>query len=412
MTLLDTQTRSHHPSSPSSLGSSEACAGFLNEQRESKASLDGTLCHKATETRDLTLLEGDEEKEYAVGQAIEYEDAVIATFEESGEPFEIVREKYLAVGDDIVRDDHGKEWVGVTGGFPDTLIVGKTHGALVDFKFGAVAVEDTKDNLQGISYALGAFQAYPQLQTIEVHFYAPFQSWDFEAQRRKYVHTFRRSDSQALELRVRTVVARKHFAKESIAKGDWSLVSPKTSLCVFCALKGRCPKNLGLVLQAVSKHEDITVPPAFGTLEISTKEQVALAYKAANALEPVAKAIKRHCVDMALKHDLLPDGWKIVRRQDREITDVDSLVEAAKRHGLKKKDLESLFTLPISKIEEAIKVKAGKGLGAAAVRGFAATLEELGAVKLGPASHSLKEIKTPADKPNVDQASLEAPIDI
>ncbi len=420
---LDTSTRSHHPDSPSSLQASEACALFENESRESQASQDGVLQHKAAETRDLTILEGNEAWVGAVDRCIELEDREIEYLVENtavGDRVEqrrptVTREKYLHVGTDIVKDSNGVDWVGVTGGFPDTLILSpdKRYAVIIDFKFGKVPVTPTKDNLQGMAYALATFEAYPTLGAVKVVFFAPHQMWDEETQEKKYTHEFLRGDMPAMELRIRTVVARKIGAKQDLeTKGDWSAATPKTSLCVFCGLKGRCPKNLALTIRASSKHELATVPQEFGVMEISTPEHVAAAYKAVNHLEPILKAIKKRCVELALTQDIIPEGWKIVRRQDREITSLDSLIEAAKRHGIKKKDLEALFTLPISKVEEAVKAKAEKGLGAAAVRGFGATLEELGAVKLGPASHFLKECLTPAEKPNVEPAALDAPINI
>lgn len=427
---LDTAQRGHHPDSPSSLQASEACPLFENEQRDSQASKDGVLQHKAAETRDLSILDGNESWIGAVNRCIELEDQEIAALARPHTTWEgdyeglptVIREKYLHVGDDLVIDRSARPqlrvWVGVTGGYPDTLLVDIAgySATVIDFKFGKIPVTPTKDNLQGMAYALATLEAYPTLAHVKVVFFAPHQMWDEETQKSKYVHTFTRADMPAMENRIRTVIKRKHEAKAALeASGgrDWSAAQPRHDLCVWCNLKGRCTKNLELVVQAGVKHEVATIPPQFTTIEISTPEQIAAAYKAVAHLEPILKAIKKRCTELALTQDnMLPDGWKIVRRQDREITSLEAVIEAAKRHGVKKKELEAIFTIPISKVETLIKSKAEKGLGAAAVRGFSETLEELGAVQLSPPVHFLQEVKTPAEKPNVETSSIEAPINI
>lgn len=415
---LDTSKRGHHPDSPSSLQASEACPLFENEQRESQASIDGVLQHKAAETRDLTILNEVPEWINAVQSCIDYEDALIQWHRDNfgGKEPRVVREVYLPVGDDLVRDKDGNVWTGVTGGFPDTVIVSadETFVDIPDWKFGRIPVTETKYNRQGQAYAVACFYKFPKAQWARVHFKAPHQGYTHEEHLAKYVHIFKRSDLPRLELELRTIVAQKRDANEALAKNkDWSAATPRYDLCVWCARKGRCTKNLQLTLDADVKHELARVPPVFTAVEISTPEQLAHAYKAVNHLEPILKAIKHRCTELALTQDnMLPAGWKIVRRQDREITSLESLIEAAKRHGVKKKELEALFTLPISKIEEAIKTKAAKGMGAAAVRGFGETLDTLGAVKLGPPVHFLQEIKTPAEKTNVDTGPKEPALNI
>lgn len=420
---LDTATRGHHPDSPSSLQASEACPLFTNIQRSSQASEDGTLQHKAAETRDLSILDGRVEWIVAVEQCLQIEDREIEALAmdgpEDGGPKilpQVIREKYLHVGQDKVIDKNGHEWIGVTGGFPDTLILDAIHvrATICDWKFGKEPVTQTKDNLQGMSYALAALQAYPTLRSVRVVFFAPHQHWDEDHQKRYYEHTFYRSDMPQMEWKIRTIVARKHAAQQALKeKGDWSAANPCEGLCVFCAHLGSCTKNLSLMVKASPKHALLEVPEHFGEMQISTPEHVGFAYKLANHFDALAKAIKGRCVELALTDDaMMPQGFRIVRRQDREITSLDAVVEAAKRHGVKKQEVLDVMTIPIFKIEALVKAKAEKGLGAAAVRGFGATLEELGAVRPGKASHFLQEVKTPAEKQKVQTSEAIPALDI
>ena len=67
-----TEGRGHHPDSPSSLQSSEACPLFLNEQRGSSApSSSGTLCHKACELEDPSVCDTEAEAA-AVRRCLDY----------------------------------------------------------------------------------------------------------------------------------------------------------------------------------------------------------------------------------------------------------------------------------------------------------------------------------------------------
>lgn len=395
---LDTATRGHHPDSPSSLQASAACPGFENEQRESAAATKGTLCHKATETRDLSILDGDESLENAVQKAIEYEEAVLDQFRLAGQ-FAVVREKYLHVGDDKVKGEGG-EWTGVTGGYPDLLVVGHKHGAVVDYKFGAVPVTPTKDNLQGISYVLGAFEAYPEVQDIECHFYAPFQGWSAEEQRRTYVHRFFRRDIPELELRIRTVVATKRETTAAIARNDWTACRPKHDLCIWCKRKGGCPKVGTIISTALSKYHDLEVPAEMKEYRLDTPDRVAQAYRFANQLQTICEAVKKRCIDAAVQDGLLPAGFTIIKSSRREVTDPRKFLELAIDAGLPEEDAVKLISIPITSFEKAIKEKAPKGSGAAKIRAFSAALEESGTTKQGTPFYFLREAKSPAEKAN------------
>jgi hypothetical protein len=107
-----------------------------------------------------------------------------------------------------------------------------------------------------------------------------------------------------------------------------------------------------------------------------------------------------------------------VHLSEREMGEVEAADEVAFRSPVPTQMVSNCEYNPIPqtedqrKVESLIKSKAEKGLGAAAVRGFSETLEELGAVKLGPPVHFLQEVKTPAEKSHVETTSIEAPINI
>ncbi len=393
---LDTATRSHHPDSPSSLQASEACPCFENEQRESQASEDGVLCHKATETGDLTILDGNEEQERAVKRCLDYQQRVIDYFRSRGVEPLIIREQYLSVGDDSVTDINGKKWEGVSGGFPDIVIYSLTLGEAhcLDWKFGKVPVTPTKDNVQGHSYELGIRKLLgPRIKLVTVHFFAPNQGWTEQEQEEKYIHTFGPEDAPARELRIRTIIARK---KSSTAKP-----CPKVDLCIWCAKKGGCEANWKAIIPLGGKYEDLVAPDVVPPHKLSLPSQFAAAIKFAGQVELWAKAVKARCADVVRSEGIDIPGFKLVSASRRSVVSVKAFAEVAQKNGVTPEEFFETLSVAFDPVEKLIKQKAAKGKGAAAIRQFTSDLEETGAVQKGSPYYFLKESRSPADSQEI-----------
>lgn len=419
MSQLNTQTRGHHPDSPSSLQSSEACPLFENEQRDGNASKIGTFQHKAAETghlealdeqlSELGLSEADiGEKIAGVNRAIKYEkrqERLLFGLFDDKIPVQTIREKYFPVGDDKVA-----EYIGVTGGFPDTVFLCSSLAVVLDWKFGKVPVTPTKVNLQGTAYALAVLQAYPNIAEVQVHFYHPHQDWSDEEHEEKYVHCFCRADMAEMECRIRTVVAIKHAAQARLkaSKGtDWTDATPKHDLCIWCANKGACTKLHGIVIQAASKHPDFIVPEVTNHRLLSRPEQVKTAFLWATQLESIAKSVKQRAANMVLTEGLeLGTGVKLVRRTERYITSPVKLARVAAKHGLGLLAFVRSISISVSSLEKQIKARSEKGHGAANVRAFQSELEESGISKKSKPIYFLQEAKAPSEK-NKDIIELE-----
>lgn len=392
---LDTQTRGHHPDSPSSLQSSEACPHFLNEQRESQASLDGTLQHKAAETRNLDLLDSVEHQN-AVLKCLKVEDDWITNLTEMvGHKPEILHEIYLPVGDDLISAED-RIWLGVTGGYPDTVLIAGPLAVIPDWKFGKIFVTPTAKNLQGIAYARAIFQKFPSVEEALVQFYHPYLEEDPLPE---YSHVFKREEMEHMELHVRFVVARKKAAR---AKGLHGSIPPvaRTNLCLWCANKAECPALAEIFSEVSEKHEAITVPENVKSAQLKSPEDYAAALKVASIAELWAKAIKRRATDAALTEDLVVPGYELVRRQEREITSVKAIRDEAVRAGLTLEEFEQCLSLPITKVETLIadKAKLAGQKAAPKVREFQERLEESGAVTLSPGATFLKESRAKKEK--------------
>lgn len=388
--------RGHHPDSPSSLQASEACPQFENEQREEtedSASAKGTLQHTVTETGAFELLHGDEAMIAAVDKCIGYRNRVYEYFSSQGVKNPVVeKEKYLPVGDDLVTDKDGRKWRGITGGYADDIIfsiaLGEAH--ILDWKFGAVPVTPTADNVQGYAYALGVFGDHPQIKTVTVHFFAPYQNWSDEDQERLYIHTFTRADIPRMELRIRTIIAQKKSAQAK--------PRAKVDLCIWCAKKGSCPANLAAIIPLEGKYEDLVCPDVVAPHKLALPSQFAAAYQFAGQVEKWAKAVKARCTDAALKDGMEIPGYTIVRRQTRRIQSMRLLIAGARKNGVRLRELFDIIDVPLTKLETLVKLKAGDGEGARAIRQLASDLEESGATVKGPPFHFLRQSKSPADQ--------------
>lgn len=400
---LNTAQRGHHPDSPSSLQSSAACPHFVNLQRETEASLAGVLQHKATETRDLTILEEPEQVD-AVKRALAVEDDWIARLMGFGLEVEIVREEYLAVCPEekvlehVVHDEY-VEWRGITGGYPDTVLLGRHKETkdvllivILDWKFGKILVTPTKSNLQGKSYALAALQKWTTAGEVLVQFYHPYV--ELPEPKPEYTATFTREDMAQMELEIRHVRAQKHRAK---AEGWASAIKPVpcANLCIWCARLDRaeCPAVAELALVASEKYEPLSVPAEIRPAYLTQPEHMKAAYRISGVVEKLAKQLRKRITDAVITEGVQIDGMQVVTKADREVVSVEAVAEAAAEFGVEKEAFTECLSLPITKVETLVKTKAPKGKGAALVREFQKALEERGAVKKGRPYSYLVEAK-------------------
>lgn len=380
--------RGHHPDSPSSLQSSAACPHFRNRNSDTEASRAGTLMHAAIENHDTSHLEEPEQIE-AVGRCIALEESHIAMLKNAGFGVEVVKEEYLPVCPEVtITDESGRPWVGITGGYPDLLIIGSLGGVpklamLDDWKCGQWLVTPTKDNLQGKAYALAVLQKYPTVEEVRVQFFHPFLEAD--GAKPEYAHTFSRDNMPGLEREIRLVIARKHRA----AREGWTSADvppcPHTKLCVFCHHldTAECPAMLQLAADTHSKHEQLVVPvevrPAYLSDPVAAKQ----VYQLSAAIEAFAKKARRRITDMVLTEGLEIEGMRIVTKADRNITSLAAVRDAALEAGLSIEDFESCLSLPLTTIEAKVKALAPKRQGAAKVREFQQLLDDRGAVEKG-----------------------------
>lgn len=355
--------RGHHEHSPSSLGLKEACPAYKSRGGTSDAAEAGTRCHEAVEK----LITGSPTSVWSEGLTDEQVEAVGRC---SGY-LESVRAR-LPPGHELLQEDR---WVvgdpedPLTAGFADVVLVDKFRAEVVDWKFGHGEVEDAETNPQGIAYALGVFQRFPDLVRCGVHFVCPFQ--DVIS-----VHTFSRADVPMLELRVRTIIAR--------ASDPEAEPRPSTGVCIWCAKKATCKPLHAFALKISAKHGAIVLPPDLRPSHVYDPEYLAAGQEIAGVMESWAAAWREHARNLAVTEGVEVPGYELATVSKRSVTDMRQVLITARAAGVTDDELNGLLTLPLGKLETLVKDRAPDGTTKKEfLEHFQTALDEVGATALG-----------------------------
>jgi len=416
------EERVHHPYSPSTLQSLEACPCYQSRPSQHVRTIIGTLAHKATETRvDDAQLDDDDAS--AVAQCLDFYDRRKRMMEDSrqkaiarlgiqlndvaahvhGTPYdhsqedtavdlvaknfpEVIEllETYLSV-DNCIFDDAKA----TTAGYVDRVIIShdRKSAELFDWKFGLWPIEKAENNLQGIAYVLGLFREYPSIESAKFFFKQPLLDDIQEA-------TFTRADVAALYLRVQVVVAQAREARRLMALNDWSKARPMVPACNFCAHLGRCPKVIEIACKVGSKFFPLEIPENITPTMVLSKESTTLAIRLSQVLATWAKAFRAVLTDRVIRRDALPpDGFTLTSRSEREIVD-SAKYKAIALDYLTESEYSALLDISLTAVEKEISKKAERGQKTATVDAFKKKLEDSGAIKHGDSYAFLKATAT------------------
>ena len=300
----DTGPSAHHEFGPSTLNSTERCPGFANEQGESPAARMGTRLHAALETGDPGSLEDDYEKLLF--------DMVMDAVAEI---------RTIWYGDNPV-EEHREARVGIDVGLPgdlnpfgtaDRIMVGAGRAVLIDYKFGRVPVAHAATNVQGIAYAAGVMQMFPQVAAVEVYFLQPRLDEVSHA-------TFTRDALPAMVLRIRNIISKAVEARGCLGRGmDPGTLRPDASTCIYCRNIARCHAVAGLMAETTSAYEPDMPPLPAGSVHGSDMDdpavfaallpRVAVAEKWAAGMRQRGQEFARNAIKVP--------GYEAVERQGR-----------------------------------------------------------------------------------------------
>lgn len=404
------EERKHHDYSPSSLQNLEACPCFQNRNETNVKAVIGTLQHTVTETGEDDHRLDDDEALAAADCMDFYERQRVLMHEERARAIveatrkdemagighviwpEVVEltEAYLPVDDCLFEDVRAGEKRRVeatTAGYVDRALVSwdRLHAVLLDWKFGAWAVEKASNNLQGISYSLGLFKKYPTLQFIKFFFKQPHLNLLTEA-------TFTRAQVPELYLRVQAVVARAREARDRMQRDDFSMATPTVPACNFCANLGRCPKVCEMAIKVGSKFAPLQIPGDLTPTGLKSSEDTTIGLRLSQVMAVWAKAFRSTITERTIRGTApIPDGFKLQTRADREISDMQKFREVTLKY-LTEAELAPLASYTFGSVEGVIKEKAPRGSKKSTLEEYQAALEAGGAVVRGDAYSFLKAV--------------------
>lgn len=406
------EERKHHPFSPSSLQALEACPSYQGLSSGNEKAHIGTLQHTAAETGEDNA-EFSDEQAVAVAEAMAFVASQKQILEEARLRAVAGLSEQLA-GDDSHPDANwqdANDQVSVvldlsevylpidaeetTGGYADSLLVSHDRkcAILTDFKFGQWAAEPAMNNLQGISYSLGAFFRFPTLEQVKVNFFQPALENAANSQ------TWYRADVLELLLRVKTVVARAKLAR---SQGTFQMVNPTVPGCLFCANLALCPAVASLVLRTGHKFHSIDVPAEITPSMVHDPKNSTMGMRLASLVTAWAQAFRSLTTDRVLRGAApVPDGYAITQGVGKRKI-IDSIKFKTTALQYVSEEIYNASTEPqLGKIEKAIKDNAPRGHKDMTLEYFKDALIEVGAVEKGRSYPYLKA-KTSEDSDTDD----------
>lgn len=380
-TILADEERFHHPYSPSTLNSIEACPVYRSRESKHERTVAGSIAHKSTETKEIDNRLSDEDAE-AVAESIDFTEARKQLMQiQSAAAVTELKEVYLPI-DDLVFPDCNA----TTAGWVDHALINHnaTYAEIIDFKFGYWSVESAVNNLQALAYILGLFKRYPTLQRIKFFFKLPnidkIDSCELT-----------RDQIPAVYLRIQTVVARARKARES---GSYEKANPMVPLCSFCANLGDCPAVEALMIRVAQKFYPLAFPDDITPTKIHDRHNTRLGLNLAATAKAWAESYRARISDRVLRGDAdIPDGYKIeVRKGDRKVADAIAFKRVC-LNFLTEAEYNSVCDVPgFGKLEELVSNKAPKGEKKNTLVSFAAMLESEKAVERGGQYSFLKVV--------------------
>jgi hypothetical protein len=354
ITSTPAEDRPHAEHSPSSLALKEVCPGFRSDSKSSSASEEGTRCHQALETgKDDGL---DDEQLQVVGMCRDYVTGVEADARSHGEVTILLEEKLAIAG-------------GLTFGTADLVIVSAkaTAADLVDYKFGRNPVADAEDNVQMQAYALGVFEKFPGVQSIQVHILLPRRD-------EVSIATYARSDVPRLRLRIETIIARASLPEPDLHPTDG---------CLWCARKATCKALHNHALTLASGYSDeLVIPDQVHASHITEPSVMARALQVARVMEKWCESVRQHALKMRLSGVEIPGHELRTRSGNRKINDALAAWGVVRDH-IEPDRFIACCDVSLTKLEDEVAAKAPRGSKTKAKNNLCESLAAVGAYEAG-----------------------------
>ena len=337
----DHTSRDHAEFSPSSLKYVAACSGYNGRSGTSAAAEKGTRIHEALEVRDPSALHDEEELDI-YEQIVKDEDEFLETVIGDAE-----RTEYNEVVVDVELDGTN------TWGTCDRLTIYGDKAVMGDYKTGISVIDEPRDNWQAKAYTAGAFQKFPELESIIFVFYIPVRDEVLHGE-------FKREELPELIKDLSEVITGGEKVRPQWEKGapDIDDLSPNVS-CRFCAYEEKCPA-LGAVALGVAKRvSNVDLPDDIEDPEDpETLEQL---WAVAKIVTNWATRIKATAIAKALEGAEFPSLRLRSMGATRKCNNNPKLLKIVEQHDVPVEKILELANFPLKKIAEAVGKAAPEG---------------------------------------------------
>jgi hypothetical protein len=299
------------------------CHAFQNHSGDTSAADEGQLMHAATETGYTDALDPEQER------MVESIEAITKPIIERAR----LVEREIRLDMQLLR---GHEFFGTCDLWCDQ---GDGTGDLIDYKFGRLSIPDAEDNLQALSYGVGIFQKYPDIDTIRVSFLLP---------RRNEVTT-----TTLHRTKLESYVNSLSWLFDKITADK--PVRTACKACEYCALKGDCPEITEKIIDAVMP-KGLELPKDTNPEAMSVEELDSFALPFIRIVDSWKNAVKKRAME------LLSDGTKMAHHEvgfrsaalKLEGSTVDA-AEVANTVGICMEDFINSCTVSVSRLRAAAK---------------------------------------------------------
>lgn len=324
----------HHSFGPSRLGYLDECAGFINRPGDSDYSEQGKMLHEIMEAIldnvakgvcQTALEQADEKTEGLTDD----EKACVRFCCRKADVFIKLNPRSIKTELRVnIVDEGGKKF---NFGSLDVSYIWETKAIIQDFKFGFIPVKHAQENLQGMNYAVGLFQMFPDVQEIGVQFVQPKLSFVTSGK-------FYRKDLGVLFKRLAEIVERAKYVQSG--PDDAQKWMKPGGYCDYCTAAGGCAILANQRALFAARYGDLPMPVSFKGLTIKNASDMALARYWVTVIESGLEEVKKAAFEMAEANGgeiscTLPNGEVITyeigeRNSARSLGDAIEVAEALK----------------------------------------------------------------------------------
>lgn len=363
--------RDHAEFSPSSLKYVAGCAGYEGREGTNAAAEKGTRIHEALEVLDPSALH--DEEEVSIYEAIVSEENAFIEAFTKGNSYTESSEIKLEVELDGID----------TWGTCDKFVLMGESAILIDYKTGISVIDEPRDNWQAMAYTVGAFQAYPDVESIHFVFFIPVRN-------QTLMGVFNRDELPSLIERLSKVINDGATVRPKWANGGQPSIDElcPTVNCRFCKHEDHCPSLGGLAIEVASRVADDALPKGdIGNPE--DPETVEHLYAVAKVVSNWADRIKSKAINMAKEGVEFPTLKLRSLGATRKCTDNIELAQVAKDFNMSNEELLAIASIPLKKLSTAVGALAPDGEKKKVSNDFLFELNEKGIIETSGTRYTL-----------------------